>query len=241
MTETRRCKYTPCAKEFVPTDSRHEYCEPTCRANQHYLDHPEKGRSVPGAAQPGSVPADPLQSVATHPLDEAREVQALQKDKRMWRLAIEVQIGETLLATGYFHADDLDPLGIPAQHCQLAGTRTGAVRSEGLMEKTGVERARANPASNYRKAAIYRITAKGRRELAKWIDERKGELAGSDADVPPGGIGPSRALARGSVGSGEDFPEIAPQAPPASGESEPAQLPGLDLAPTAYDRLKDVA
>jgi hypothetical protein len=72
MPETRTCKYEPCSKEFEPTHPRHEFCEPTCRANQHYLEHPEKGREIQGGA---------LRSVATHPLTEARIKQEASKSK----------------------------------------------------------------------------------------------------------------------------------------------------------------
>lgn len=68
---TRTCRYEPCSKEFTPNHPRQEFCEPTCRANQHYVDHPEKGRGVRrGALQ--SVAAPPKE-----PFDRDRILTAL--------------------------------------------------------------------------------------------------------------------------------------------------------------------
>jgi hypothetical protein len=230
---TRVCKYEPCSKEFEPTHPRQVFCEPTCRTNQHYLEHPEKGRSLQGGA---------LRSVATHPLDKAREVQALQKEKRMWRLVIEIQIGRTLLETGHFHADNLDPLEVPREHRQLNGTRTGGVSGEGLMVKTGDERARANPASNGRKSSIYRITRKGQQEFTKWIDDRERKLVGlgtgKHGDAREEAVHSSPLSTPASVESGESsveetaaIPCPRPFVPPALDAASPDQASGALVTP----------
>jgi len=116
-------------------------------------------------------------------LDTARELQGQVKDKRDWRGAIDEQIRRTLLETDYFHADDLDPLGIPPEHAQLKGTRSAWFRNQGFMEKTGAERKVSHKAANGRKAPIHRITPKGRRELTVGVGVERGGVLSSNGPL----------------------------------------------------------
>jgi len=102
-------------------------------------------------------------------LTEARGLQEEQKEKARWTLIVREHIARTLLETCYFHADDLDALGVPPSHCNVKGSQIGSFRSRGLMEKTGQERKVSHAAANGRKAPIYRVSAKGRKELSKML------------------------------------------------------------------------
>lgn len=158
---TRTCKYAPCSKEFEPTHPRHEFCEPTCRANQHYVEHPEKGRAVQSGA---------LRSVATHPLDDARGQVEEGKTSADWALIAREHVMRTLLRTSYFTADDLDPLGIPEHYRRsVHGLVTAYFRGpQPYMEEAG-RRKSERPERKGAKNTVFRITAKGRRELPKML------------------------------------------------------------------------
>lgn len=140
-------------------------------------------RSQNGEARAGDKPVPPRgredgvgsRCGNVRDLDTARELQGQVKDKRDWSGAIDEQIRRTLLTTGYFHADDLDPLGVPPEHAQLKGTRSAWFRNQGFMEKTGAERKVAHKAANGRKAHIHRITPKGRRELTAGVGSENRE------------------------------------------------------------------
>jgi hypothetical protein len=168
-------------------------------------------------------------------VSEARELQAKQKAKRYWAAAIDEQIRRTLIETGCFHADDLDPLGIPPEHSNLKGTRSAWFRNQGLMEKTGAERKVSHKAANGRKAPIHRITAKGRAKLvgtgagaslargaSQGASSRSGEPAQSDTGVPnpqgPGGVASS------PFGAGDGSSEAASGDSPWSPDASPEPL-----------------
>jgi hypothetical protein len=112
-------------------------------------------------------------------VQEARDLQSEQRAKRDWAAAIDEQIRRALIETGYFHADDLDPLGVPPEHCNLKGSRSAWFRNKGFMESTGVYRKVSHPAANGRKAPTYRITTKGR---AKLVGVDVGSSQNSDVD-----------------------------------------------------------
>ncbi len=183
---TRVCAYSQCNVEFEPKRPHHRFHDESCRYAD-FLERQENGgeggaqRVGDGAGSRGGNVRD---------LDTARDLQAQVKAKRDWRDAIDEQIRLTLLETGYFHADDLDELCVPPEHAQLKGTRSAWFRNQGFMEKTGAERKVSHKAANGRKAAIHRITPKGRRELTAGVGARmrQGEpspLAG-DACLHPG-------------------------------------------------------
>lgn len=165
MTTIRVCEH--CGNRLSGKRAHARYCDSSCRADATRLRQELLGRSsgddkALGSAQDAGVGS---RGGNVRGLDEARDLQAQQKAKRDWAGAIDEQIRRTLLATGFFHADDLDPLGVPPEHCNLKGTRTAWFRNQGLMEKSGAERKISHKAANGRKAAIHRITKKGREEL----------------------------------------------------------------------------
>jgi hypothetical protein len=152
-------------------------------------------------------------------LDTARELQATVKAKRDWSGAIDEQIRRTLIGTGYFHADDLDALEVPPEHCNLKGTRAAWFRNRRLMESTDVYRKVSHAAANGRKQPIYRVTPKGRRELTAG-------LGGGSVDS----VTPNAESAAGNS------PQPGEQSAPASGKgsgasSRLAPEPALSLLP----------
>jgi hypothetical protein len=98
-------------------------------------------------------------------VEEARDLQTASKALDRWRLVMELQIHRTLLETGHFHVDDLDALDLPPEAFEVRGTLVNAIRRTDVMESTGIYRKVAHAAANARKAPIYRITEKGRKEL----------------------------------------------------------------------------
>jgi hypothetical protein len=138
-------------------------------------------------------------------LDTARCLQG--EHKGDWTLIVREHIARTLIETGYFHADDVDELGVPAEHCNLIGSQIASYANRKLMEPTGVTRKVAHRAANGRRAPIYCITEKGRKELAGV--RIGGQLAAERPQPTP------------SPDSGENSPEHPP--PPAC-SGEPARL-----------------
>lgn len=169
---------------------------------------------------------------------EARALQEAQKEKDRWSGLIDLQIEQTLLSTGVCHANDLDDLGVPPAHCNLIGTRMARFRNKGYMEPTTERRKVTHPAANGRRNPVYRITAKGWKELKP--------LAGVSAGVPsPQGTGaPVPAFDAASTDSGENSrvegrgepgPENRVAASPLIGSS--AAVKALDSAsPSSKDQ-----
>ncbi len=153
-------------------------------------------------------------------LDEARDVQVEVKAKRDWAGAIDEQIARTLLATGAFHADDLDELCVPPEHANTKGLRIGSFSQRKLMESTGVYRTVSHAAANARKAPVYRITKKGRRELSKLVgvSAEGAREPGPMPDVAPDG---HRASAR-CTDSGDNGAGV-------SESVRPEEVPTVDL------------
>lgn|GEM_PF-5591368 len=164
---TRACAYEPCGRGFEPGHPRQRFCTPTCRANQHYVDNPEKGRQLQDGA---------LRCVAEQPLREVRGQQEEGASADYLILARE-QIGRTLLATGWFTADDLEPLGIPKRFRRsVHGSATGYFSGElGCMVEAG-RRKSERPARKGGKNTVFRITAKGRRELPVLLKDMEGPV-----------------------------------------------------------------
>lgn len=157
---TRTCKYEPCGQKFEPTDARQEFCGGTCRANHHYAGHPEKGRPVPST---------PLQSVATHPLAEARAEQEASELKSHWSQVIYQGI-VSRLEHGPVHADDLEAL-FPANDeeramCRkLVGAQFGSLASRHYIKE--VDRRKSSvPSRKGAKSGVFEFTRKGRGKLA---------------------------------------------------------------------------
>lgn len=200
MTATRVCEH--CGNPLGNKRAHARYCDSSCRADATRLRQELLGRSGDAEKALGSAQDAGAGSRGgnVRSVQEARDLQTEQREKRYWAAAIDEQIRRTLVETGYFHADDLDPLGVPPQHCNLKGTRTAWFRNQGFMEKSGVERKISHAAANGRKAAIHRITKKGRDHLLAGVDREEGVAADRLGD----GLG-------GSVHSGENGSAPAPE------------------------------
>ncbi len=206
---TRTCDQ--CGKHLVTHRADARFCDESCRTrwkNEH-----RRKQGIPDTRVNGQGNGVGSRGGNVRDLDTARDLQAQQKEKRDWRDAIDEQIRWVLLETGYCHADDLDPLGVPPQHCNLKGTRLAWFRNQGFMEKTGAERKVAHKAANGRKAPIHRITPKGRRELTSGVGvshgaasrEAEDSVAGQ-AGIHPGGQHATRVSADVPDGTGSSSP-----------------------------------
>lgn len=235
---TRTCDQ--CGKHLVTHRADARFCDESCRTrwkNEH-----RRKQATPDTRVDGQGSGVGSRGGNVRDLDTARDLQAQVKAKRDWRDAIDEQIRLTLLETGYFHADDLDPLGIPPEHAQLKGTRSAWFRNQGLMEKTGAERKVAHKAANGRKAPIHQITPKGRQALTALMGARiespnssrsfagacahqGGQSVGVNAGVPsPQGSERSASASDcASVDPGVSSPEVRTGA---SGEPARPQLQG---------------
>jgi hypothetical protein len=176
---TRTCAYAPCSKEFEPDHWRQIFCTPTCRANQHYADHPEKGRAVVDGA---------LRCVAGDALDLVRGDAEESDEKARWTLIVREQIARTLMETGYFSVNDLEPLGIPAEHVNVCTSQIGSFASSKYMAKLTWHKSERVS----RKGGPYwtfQITERGREKLAAVLDDIRSQLAGLDTENPEGSAG----------------------------------------------------
>jgi endogenous inhibitor of DNA gyrase (YacG/DUF329 family) len=186
-----------CGRIFKPKRPHARYCSDRCRA----IDWRENNGEELG------------ERVQEHPLAEVRAEQEQVKEKARWTLVVREHMAKTLTSTGYFHSDDLDPLGIPEQHRNIAGSQTGSFVQRELMQEVG-RRKSMKPSRKSAKSAIYRITEKGRKELAgvgggNAVDSsRTGSAASghslhsgeSDTAVP----GPDQATVRGAGSASPD-------------------------------------
>jgi len=158
---TRTCKYGPCGVGFEPR-------------RPHQVFHSDECRYADWVARRENGDEDAGQRVGAHPLDEVRGLQEEGKTSAEWLAVARIQVERTLLATGYFTADDLAELGIPECYRRsIHGSVTGFYSGQGYMVEAG-RRKSERPERKGGKNTVYRITQKGRQELSK--------LAGVGAD-----------------------------------------------------------
>jgi hypothetical protein len=227
---TRICRYRPCSKEFTPNHPRQEFCEPTCRASQHYLDHPEKGRVLQG---------DALRSVATHPLADARVQQEESKTNKCFGLLIRQAIIDRLKTVGECHADDLEPLypanDLDRKRCRkLAGAQFGSLASPhggGPLIREKSRRKSTVPERKGAKSGVYEFTKAGwdRWGTARVDGDEKGTgerstcRPFSGASVHPGESGPIVPGSGGGVANPQGPPET-PFSPVGAAAASPEPL-----------------
>ncbi len=106
---------------------------------------------------------------STPDFETAQEL--LRQYKADWSLTIKAAIEATLAGTGYFHAEDLLELGVPADCKNCVGAQIQAQLRSGAMRETGVRRATKDPAGHGRRSAVYEITEAGRQRLRPPADE----------------------------------------------------------------------
>lgn len=223
---TRICRH--CGEPLRNKRAHAEYCDSTCRADATRLRKELLGgdkKALRSAASDRSGTRDGnVRSVA-----EARSLQEAQKEKDRWSGLIDLQIEQTLLSTGVCHANDLDDLGVPPAHCNLIGTRMARFRNKGYMEPTTERRKVTHSAANGRRNPVYRITAKGWKELKPLAGVGAGPLEPQAAtqkrgDAPGTSANPgenSRVEGRGEPGqfSTSAAVKALDSASPGSGEA----------------------
>lgn len=158
-----------------------------------------------------------------HPLDDARAQVEEGKGAADWALIAREHVMRTLLATGYFTADDLDPLGIPAHYRRsVHGLVTAYFRGpRPYMEEAG-RRKSERPERKGAKNTIFRLTPHGRSELPKML----AGLAGDSAPPRTGGSLP---------------PRVASQPGETGGSPEALTLDVGAAPPSMYDPYKNAA
>jgi hypothetical protein len=160
------------------------------------------------------------------------------KEKSRYTLIAREHITHTLLATGYFSAEDFDSLGIPPAHVNVCTSWIGHFSKRKVMEPISW-RYSSKPSRKGGKVWTYKITQKGREVLPALLEETRAEIAGMSAGNHQ--VGASSAA---SAPPGEELSTDAPGSPARQVGSASAPSPGVgaeparlfsDEAPSAYD------
>lgn len=227
---TLTCAYEPCSEQFEPTHWRQIFCGPTCRANQHYLDHPEKGRVMDNGA---------LRSVATHRLADARGQQESSDLKSKLSQIIYSAIVDRLKYAPV-HADDLES-AFPEQYrdiCRkLVGAQFGSLASRHYIEE--VERRKSSvPSRKGAKSGVFAFTAKGRHTLVGTSADPITPLASSlkPGDVP--GVSTDSGESEASAGR-SPVADPAPSAGQAADKRDQGRPPSSSAAGTGSPENSD--
>lgn len=171
-----------------------------------------------------------------HPLDDARGQVEEGKTASEWALIAREHVMRTLLGTGYFTADDLEPLGIPEHYRRhLHGLITAHFRGpEPYMEEAG-RRKSERPERKGAKNTVFRITAKGRRELpAKLRALTSGVGAGSSGQLD-GDASADRGGETTGVGAGVPSSQEAEGSSFLSSPIDASSHPGGQSRPSNVD------
>jgi hypothetical protein len=220
----RRCEYAKCGASlpvFARADAR--FCCSEHKSAHHNEERRKReamAKRLDGASAGAGSRGGNVRSV-----EEARSLQVAYKPE--WTSRIHRRIGVVLVTTGGFHPDDLQVLEVPEAHSQLIGTQIASYVNRKLMVKVG-ERPVQHKAANGRKGGIYKITDKGRKELAGLDTENPEGTASDTATLAPStDRGLPMGIPRGagsslSVQSGESDPVHhghLPSSSPYSGEN----------------------
>jgi hypothetical protein len=230
--ETRTCPQ--CGRKFTPKRPHHEYDSEECR----YQGWIEKQINAAQA---------PVQRVEGHPLVEVRVNQATKKHNRDLGGLIRQAIVDQIKTKGECFADDLVdlyPEGEVKECRRLATAQFGSLTGSGLIREK--ERRKSTiPARKGAKSGVYIFTQKGRETLV-------GNAAGGGLSFHEGASGvsgestgtdvPGRQSEgdQGGVASSSSPASVAEDVEAVTSTSAPARL-FEDQAPSAYDRLRDVA
>lgn len=212
MTAMRNCQW--CGEQLVGKRLHAEYCDSSCRGK---ATHWRQSRSGDREKTLGSASPPPIQAI--------REEQ--EAAKAHWSMIVREGIIEVLKATGAYHADDLDHLGIPDEHRNIIGSQTAKLVNQKWIEEAG-RRKSILPSRNGAKSGIYKLTEFGKKKL---VGEGGGSAAGSSGVVS---VAPGHSSLSGEKGFEG---AVATSSVP----SEPAARLFDDAPPSAYERLRDVA
>ena len=161
---TRHCKLASCGRHLITQRADAEFCDQDCKNAWHNEQRRKQGatsKRLTGASGGVGSRGGNVRSV-----EEARSLHA--EHKAEWTAKVSGHIAATLLATGRFHADDLAPLEIPEEHSAIAGSQTSRFVGKGWMVEVGRRKCQ-HKAANGRKAGIYEITDRGRKELPQLV------------------------------------------------------------------------
>ncbi|HEY6731936.1 MAG TPA: hypothetical protein VI039_13050 [Solirubrobacterales bacterium] len=221
MTETRTCPQ--CERSFEPNAKHQIYDVEACR----YQGWIQKEVEAAEAS---------AQRVEVHDLDEVRGRAEESKEKARYTLIAREHITHTLVATGYFSAEDFDALGIPAEHVNVCTSWIGNFSRRKLMEPISW-RASSKPSRKGGKVWTYKITEKGRAELPALLEDTRREIDGVSAGRPSSkeGDGLGKAGKEAGTHSGDAGSLISGRG---AGEAESKEPPGRspcrpDIASTA--------
>ncbi len=181
MTETRECAYEECSEHFTPKRPHQRFHSEPCRYAQWELEKAREGAAGTGQRVDGQ---------AVHSLDDARGKMREGRTSAQWELVAREKVARTLLDTGEFTDDDLFDLNVPVHYRKhVHGAATGHYSGEEpYMEFVELRKSR-RPSRKGGKNQVFRINAKGRRELPKKLRDLRTELQqliGSCADTPGG-------------------------------------------------------
>lgn len=140
---TRSCEH--CGVTFTPKRPHGRFCSDVCRY-EAWVAANENSRENGG------------QRVGGNPIAEVRAGQEAAKSH--WSAIVREAIIEALRSKGTFHADDLHPLGIPAEHRNIIGSQIARLVNQGWMVECG-RRKSATASRHQAKSNVYRLTRAG--------------------------------------------------------------------------------
>lgn len=172
-----------------------DFCCPEHKSAHHNEERRER-EATAKRLNPASAPE-------IVPIAEIRAEQEAAKSH--WSMVVREGIIEAL-RSGRFHADDLEPLGIPDEHRNIIGSQTAKLVNQKWMAECG-RRKSTIPSRNGAKSNVYRLTEHGRRciagggaDTARRSSRDRGAGNESPVSVSSGESGPVQS------GSGEGVP-----------------------------------
>lgn len=108
-------------------------------------------------------------------LDRARALHEVHK--REWTQAVKARIRRAFREQATVHADDIDDIGLPAEHRNIIGGQLGSLVSSGAIVEVD-RRKSSNPARRGAKSSVYALTDEGRRRLLEGtVTDKRGGAA----------------------------------------------------------------
>ena len=185
-------------------------------------------------ANGGESPAASTHRSRTRDIAEVRAEQ--EEAKGHWSMVVREGIIEALrINPDGFHADDLEPLGIPDEHKNVVGSQIAKLVNQRFIQECG-RRKSVVASRNGAKSNVYRMTALGWKKLAGFGGEGDSTLVG-DRGPGPDSSEPGECGAGEPVESRDPLPSGS--APPDSAAAPPTPLFGA--GPSAYDQMSDAA
>jgi len=235
----RQCKWRECRRTMVTQRADAEFCQSECKDAWH--NEERRKRRAPATRVIGGSEGE------RQPLRAVRGQQEEGQASADYLILAREQIARTLLHTGWFTADDLEPLGIPQQYRRsVHGSATGFFSGEQpYMEEAG-RRKSERPERKGAKNTVFRITVKGRRELPVLLKGMAGPVRDATKRLygEVAGVGGGR-LALEAPSCATPHPGDTPDQVDVSDEALTASLPAEvdqdDASPAASPALVPAA